>query len=103
MKLKLPDASKWESRELGVGDDSDIVAPSEITERLDKATKTKAISIRLPIQLIEQLKLIAKIQGVSYQPMARDVLERFAVSEMQMLVEQFIKEREEAERNKEAA
>ncbi len=103
MKLQLPDASKWESRELGNGNDSDIIAPSEISERLDNATKTKAISIRLPVQLIEQLKLIAKIQGVAYQPMARDVLERFAVGEMQMFVEQYVREKEESDRNKKAA
>ena len=103
MKLKLPDASKWESRELGAGDDSDVVAPSEISERLDKVTKTKAISIRLPIQLIEQLKLIAKANGVAYQPMTRDVLERFAVAEMQMLLSQYLKNEEEIERNKKAA
>jgi bifunctional N-acetylglucosamine-1-phosphate-uridyltransferase/glucosamine-1-phosphate-acetyltransferase GlmU-like protein len=45
------------------------------------------ISIRLSKSTIDTYKALAKMHGVGYQPMMRDVLERWVVGEMkQMLV-----------------
>jgi hypothetical protein len=46
------------------------------------------ISIRLPVQLIEQLKVIAQHSGIGYQPLMRDVLSRFARGEFIQVLKQ---------------
>ncbi len=49
---------------------------------VDKALGLQMISIRLPVRLIEQLKVIAMHRGIGYQPLMRDVLGRFARGEL---------------------
>jgi predicted DNA-binding ribbon-helix-helix protein len=43
------------------------------------------ISIRLRKELISELKLIADYRGISYQPLIRDVLSRFARAEVRQI------------------
>jgi len=40
------------------------------------------VSIRLQRALVKNLKLIAKYRGRAYQPLVRDLLNRFAMSEL---------------------
>lgn len=50
------------------------VAADEIAEAVDRSLGLKMISIRLPVAMIEDYKLIAKLRGMVYQPLMRDAL-----------------------------
>lgn len=52
---------------------------------VDKATAMKLVTMRLPIPLVEALKAIAEHHGIGYQPMVRDLLPRFALSEYRVM------------------
>jgi predicted DNA binding CopG/RHH family protein len=67
----------WESRELGADQASAKVAGAEHAAALEDALGLQSISIRLPRQLIETYKLIASHHGIGYQPLMRDILQRF--------------------------
>jgi predicted DNA-binding protein len=45
------------------------------------------ISIRLPAELISQMKEIAEHHGIGYQPLIRDVIHRWAVNELSAIYE----------------
>ena len=90
----------WENRQLGA--DERFVAVSDIDEALvDKAAGMKLISIRLPETLIDDFKALAKVHGLGYQPLMRQILERFAESEKRRLLNkaaiQAAKEAQQAE------
>jgi len=78
--------AKWESGEYGRSDEHVVVASDDLHLELDQALAMKLVSIRLPIPLIETLKTIAAHHGIAYQPMIRDLLTRFARSEIQQIV-----------------
>ncbi|HET7268314.1 MAG TPA: hypothetical protein VFJ15_09405 [Oleiagrimonas sp.] len=52
----------------------------------DEALELQMISIRLQKALIEDLKAIAKYHRIGYQPMVRDLLNRFVRSEKRTLL-----------------
>ena len=84
----------WESRELG--SDEDFVKPSKISEdAIDKAAELQLISIRLQKSLIEDFKLIGKINGIGYQTLMRQILKRFAASEIKKLLRECVLNKEE--------
>ena len=66
----------------------------ELADGLD--LELKPISIRLPKILIKQLKFIAHMHGVGYQPLIRDILSRFSRHEIVDLVKQ-IEEQKDVE------
>jgi predicted DNA binding CopG/RHH family protein len=41
-------------------------------------SKRQSITLRLPIDLLEKLKLVAQLKGMAYQPMMREALEAAA-------------------------
>lgn len=67
----------WETGALG--EDAAHIKPVSIDlgDAVDASLGLQAISIRLPKQLIEAYKLIAAHHGVGYQPLMRDILQRF--------------------------
>ena len=67
----------WEDRALGASDAHAKVASAEHLAALDEALGMQSISIRLPKQMIESYKLISAHHGVGYQPLMRDILQRF--------------------------
>ncbi len=78
----------WEERRLGA--DEEYVAVSEIDEALvDRSAGMKMISIRLPESLIDDFKDLAQIHGLGYQPLMRQILERFAESEKKRLLNKY--------------
>jgi len=85
-KLDSSVTEKWENGELGRREEFVAVAPESESAALDSALAMKLVSIRLPIPLIESLKAIAAHHGVAYQPMIRDLLTRFARSEIHQIV-----------------
>lgn len=78
--------AQWENGELGRSDEYVAVAPESESNELDSSLAMKLVSIRLPIPLIETLKAIASHHGIAYQPMIRDLLIRFARSEIHQIV-----------------
>ena len=67
----------WESGALGASVDHAHPAPTEFEAAIDASLGLQAISIRLPKQLIDAYKLIAAHHGIGYQPLMRDILQRF--------------------------
>lgn len=74
-------------------------------EKIDEAVGLQMISIRLERTLLSNLKLIAKHHGVGYQPLIRDLLNRFARSELLSILHDLESQQKEIEEraNKEAA
>ncbi|MFV2055893.1 MAG: hypothetical protein ACC707_05460 [Thiohalomonadales bacterium] len=81
----------WESGELGQ-DEKYIKISQEIKQdALDESLDLQMISIRLQKSLIEDMKMIAKLNGLSYQPLIRQILTRFVECEKkQILKERFL-------------
>lgn len=86
-KVPVEDACPWESGKLGRSEEHVRVATPEEMAAVDNALGLQMISIRLQKGLLEALKDIAKFHGIGYQPMIRDLLNRFARSEIRTLME----------------
>lgn len=67
----------WESGALGTDAAHASAAPAELEAAIDASLGMQSISIRLPKQLIDAYKLIATHHGLGYQPLMRDILQRF--------------------------
>lgn len=72
----------WEDGKLGRDEKFVKVADAAEADAVDEALGLKLISIRLPKKLISQFKLIGHFHGVGYQPLMRDILERYARNEI---------------------
>ena len=89
----------WESRELGA--DENFVASVDHDDALiEEAVGLQMISIRLQKSLLEELKLIANINGLGYQPLIKQALKRFVEGEKKMILKQLSRQ---AKENEEAA
>lgn len=77
----------WESGQLGQSEQHVRVATPEEMAEVDAALGLQMISIRLQKGLIDALKEIANYHGIGYQPMIRDLLNRFARSEIKTILE----------------
>ncbi len=93
--MKNDNTELWENRELGASEEH--VRVSKKGKSLDDKLGLQAISIRLPKTLIANLKAIAAHHDIGYQPMVRDLLNRFADAEMKQILIQQIKDIEEEE------
>jgi predicted DNA binding CopG/RHH family protein len=82
----------------GLGESEQHVRRSspEREQNLDASLELQMISVRLQKELLEQLKFIANHHGIGYQPLMRDVLARWARTEMLDIAEQ-MKQQLEAE------
>jgi len=67
-----------------------VDAPKGEEEAVKRALGLQMVSIRLQPELIEVLKEIASYHGIGYQPMIRDLLNRFATSEIKDILSQRI-------------
>ena len=72
----------WEDGRLGRDEKFVKVASAAEGQAVDDALDLKLISIRLSRKLINQFKLIGHFHGVGYQPLMRDVMERYARNEI---------------------
>ncbi|MGQ6231495.1 hypothetical protein ACUNFK_27215 [Serratia sp. IR-2025] len=94
------DAQKWDDRELGASDDHVEVASMAEMTAFNDALSLQAISIRLQKNLVSDLKSIAESYGIGYQPMVRDLLQRFVIAEKkQNLRKQLAKLNEQEEKH----
>ena len=95
-------AEQWESRELGA-EEAFVKKPvkSKRTRAvLNNSTKekTQLISIRLPVALIEDLKLVGQEENLGYQTLAKEVLQRFVDAEHRKNYNKVISEKIKLER-----
>jgi len=79
-------AENWEAGKLGLSHETAVVSSPEETAAVERALGMQLISMRLPKALIDMLKEIAKHHGIGYQPMVRDLLTRFAKSEIKIIL-----------------
>ena len=89
-KLRVEE-SPWEYGELGRDEAHVRVADAAEEAALDEALCMQLISVRLQAGLIKDLKLIAGYHGIGYQPLLRDVLNRFARAELRTIAENHTK------------
>jgi len=75
----------WDDGQLGR--DESFVAVAEDDEAvINAALSLQPISIRLEASLIEDFKMIASLAGLSYQPLMRQALRRFADNEKKRIL-----------------
>ena len=67
-------AEQWDNKELGASAEHARPASGEQQQALDDATGLQLISIRMPKLLIEQVKQLARLEGIGYQPYVRKVI-----------------------------
>jgi hypothetical protein len=72
----LADTHLWESKQLGATPEYARRVSAETEKEIDDALGLQAISIRLQKELVEQLKELAKRDGIGYQPYIRQLLTR---------------------------
>lgn len=77
MKTSKRKAEPWEDRQLGAEAEFVAIADKSHEKTLNEALELQSISIRLPVELIKNYKLIAGFHGIGYQPLMRDILHRF--------------------------
>lgn len=80
-------ACPWETGELGQSEEHVRVATDAEMREVDDALELQMISIRLQKGLLCALKDIARHHGIGYQPMIRDLLNRFAMSEIRTILQ----------------
>ena len=98
VKQNVPStAADWESGKLGESEEHIEEAGFDLLMALDEALELKPISIRLQQKLITRLKLVAKHHGIGYQPMIRDILNRWVMGEMKTILREY-EEQAEAEK-----
>lgn len=86
----------WDTRELGASEEHAAVAGPEHLSALSDALSMQSISIRLPKEMIDAYKLIAAHHGVGYQPLMRDILQRFIPEGLKEVMQHHQVEAEEA-------
>ena len=87
----------WESGLLGGSAEHVAVAPAELEAAIDAALGMKAISIRMPTQLVDAYRLIAAHHGIGYQPLMRDILQRWVKEGLKEVLDHQTKKADEAE------
>lgn len=79
---------EWEDGSLG-RDEAHVARASEaLRAEIDAATGMLMVSLRLQKSLVDELKLIAEFRGIGYQPLMRDVLGRFARTELMQVAKE---------------
>jgi hypothetical protein len=73
-RKKTDTTQKWESRELGASAEHAVPSTPEDERALDDALGSVPISIRMSKSLLEELKALAKENGLGYQPYMRMIL-----------------------------
>ena len=70
----LDDVEDWENRKLGADAGHAKPTSPDDEQEMDDAMGLQVISVRLPKQLIAQLKILASDKGLGYQPYLRMTL-----------------------------
>lgn len=78
------DAELWESGQLGASEEHVRQVSSKKTKEIHEALGLQPVTVRLQKELVDQLKVLAKKEGLGYQPLIRHILTRYlrnAISE----------------------
>ncbi|QTN21507.1 hypothetical protein HZ992_15080 [Rhizobacter sp. AJA081-3] len=68
-----------------LGNDAEHIRVGKEDDKLEERLGLHPISIRFPKELVSDLKAIAHLQGMSYQPLIREVCKRFVEAEKRAL------------------
>lgn len=79
------DEDPWENRGLGA-DENFVQVAEDVGDEIDSALGLRPISIRLQQSLIDNLKALATLNGLGYQPLIRQVLTRWVDGEVKRMV-----------------
>lgn len=80
-----PSEDVWEDRSIGAQEEFVQVAP-DIGNALDQALDLHPISIRLQKNLVDNLKALAQLHGLGYQPLIRQILTRWVDAEVKQMI-----------------
>ncbi|WP_421210712.1 hypothetical protein [Aeromonas enteropelogenes] len=80
----------WDSGVLGTDEQYVAVSNHSTDEQINDALSLQPISIRLQKGLIENLKTIAELNGIGYQPLVRQALTRFVDCEMKRIANEVL-------------
>lgn len=83
----------WDERKLGADENFVKVASGDIAEQIFEAAGTQLISIRMQKSTIEDLKLIASLNGVGYQTLMKQVMQRFVDCEKKQIFRELVSEK----------
>lgn len=73
----MPDEEKWENGELGASEEFVRKVSKKREQEIDDALNLQMVTMRLQKELIDELKLIAREEGIGYQPLIRQILTRY--------------------------
>ncbi|KPD20500.1 MULTISPECIES: hypothetical protein [Idiomarina] len=87
IKKAIEQDEKWDSGELGQEESyvERVEFDQAIEEAINQSARLRPISIRMEEELITDLKTIAEHHNLGYQPLIRQLLKRFVVSEKKIL------------------
>jgi hypothetical protein len=71
------DTDLWENRQLGASEKHARRVSPDRERAVDDALGLQPITIRLQKELVDELKELAKSEGIGYQPYVRQILTRF--------------------------
>jgi predicted DNA binding CopG/RHH family protein len=74
------DTELWETRKLGASVKHAERISEEEDKEIDDSLGLQAVTMRLQKELVEQLKVLAKKEGLGYQPYIRQLLTRHVSS-----------------------
>jgi predicted DNA binding CopG/RHH family protein len=66
--------SRWDKKELGASEEHVKKVDHDENVKVDTSLGLQTISIRLPKKLIDELKRLARDDGIGYQPYVRQLL-----------------------------
>jgi predicted DNA binding CopG/RHH family protein len=90
-KIEANDES-WDSGKLGRDENHVRVSDGVDEQSIDASVGLVAISIRLQESLVNDFKMIAKLNGIGYQPLMRQILTRFADCEKKKIIQDMLAE-----------
>jgi predicted DNA binding CopG/RHH family protein len=82
-------AEAWETGQLGRDVAHAKPAPQALEAQIDESLGMQMISIRLPKDLIDDLKKIAECSGAGYQPLMREALQKFVAAELKLIATEY--------------
>lgn len=91
VKIEANDES-WDSGKLGRDEEYVRVSDGVDEQSIDASVGLVAISIRLQETLVNDFKMIAKLNGIGYQPLMRQILTRFADCEKKKIIQDMLAE-----------
>ncbi len=95
-RIESTDAA-WEDGTLGASLEHAVAAPADMERAMEESLGMQSISIRLPKNMIDAYKLIAAHHGLGYQPLKRDILQRFIPDGLREVMSHHVNKAEEVD------